>query len=107
MAVVAAPSTASRHAVHLPEDSFDLQNRGLRQDLVCGGYDAGAIKQIGVLLVLGDRHNLEIFLRQKSVKRFRGTRPAVLDTPPASEPLLPADYVAVLHHENPARAPQR
>ena len=41
------------------------------------------------------------------MKGFRGARPAVLETPTASDPLLPADDAAVLDHEDRARAPHR
>ena len=41
------------------------------------------------------------------MKGFRGTRLAILETPTASDPLLPADDAAVLDHEDRARAPHR
>ncbi len=41
------------------------------------------------------------------MKGFRGTRSAIMETPPESDPLLPADDAAVLDHEDRARAPHR
>jgi hypothetical protein len=49
----------------------------------------------------------EVSFRQELVKGFRGTRPAILETPPESDPLLPAGDAAVLNHEDRARAPHR
>ncbi len=63
--------------------------------------------EISLLLVLGHRHDLGSFLQQEFVKGFRGTKNAILKTPPASDPLLPTGDAAVLDHEDRARAPHR
>jgi hypothetical protein len=59
--------------------------------------------KISLLLVLGHRHDLGSFLQQEFVKGFRGTKNAILKTPPASDPLLPTGmrqyWIMRIEHE--------